>query len=382
MTARGRLLILSFSPISSDARVLKQIEHFAGRYDVVTCGYGPTPAGVSQHIEMPRSADYQDLYGRFITLRWYDRAYWRISAIRWVREHLTPGEFDVILANETEAVPVALWLKPRLGVHADLHEYTPRLNEEYPAWNKRIRPFHEWLCRRYVRRADSWTTVSNGLIREYEKQFGFRADLVTNATPYVDLDVSPAASPIRLVHSGACLRNRNIITMIDAVEQSNSDVTLDFYLTPNHPDYLEEVKARAAQVDGVTVHDAVPYADLITLLNGFDVGVHLLPPTNFNNTWALPNKLFDFVQARLAVLIGPSPEMVDYVDTHSIGVVADDFSAEALARAIDTLTVDGVTEMKRASHAAARDMSSESQVQIWGAKIDALFARATTGAPA
>lgn len=374
MTARGRLLILSFSPIISDARVLKQIAEFSTRYDVTTCGYGPAPAGVAAHIEMPRSADYQDLYGRFITLKWYDIAYWRISAVRWVREHLQRGAYDVVLANEPEAVPVSLWLKPRWGVHADLHEYTPRLNEEYPHWKRRIKPFHEWLCRRYVTRADSWTTVSNGLVREYEKEFGFHADLVTNATPYVDLDPTPVGSPLRLIHAGACLRNRNITTMIDAVELATTDVTLDFYLTPNHPDYLEEVKDRAAEVPGVRVHDAVPYNQLNALLNGYDVGVHLLPPTNFNNTWALPNKLFDFVQARLAVLIGPSPEMAEYVTAHGFGVVAQDFSAEALAAAIDSLDPAGVARMKSAASAAAREMSAESQVKVWAGHVDALFA--------
>lgn len=388
MTERGRLLILSFSPIISDARVLKQIAEFSPRYEVTTCGYGPAPAGVAAHIEMPRSADYQDLYGRFITLKWYNKAYWGISAVRWVREHLTRGVYDVVLANEPEAVPVSLWLRPRWGVHADLHEYTPRLNEEYPHWKRRIKPFHEWLCRRYVSRAASWTTVSNGLVREYEKEFGFHADLVTNATPYVDIEPTPVRSPLRLVHAGACLRNRNITSMIDAVELAESDVTLDFYLTPNHPDYLEEVKERAEGVPGVTVHDAVPYSELVPLLNRFDVGVHLLPPTNFNNTWALPNKLFDFVQARLAVLIGPSPEMAEYVTTHGFGVVASDFTAKALAEAIDSLDIDEVTRMKARATEAAHIMSAESQVRIWASHIDALFAlggpsvgRANSGQP-
>ena len=41
MTARPTLLILSFSPIASDARVLKQVRMLAQDHDVTTCGYGP-----------------------------------------------------------------------------------------------------------------------------------------------------------------------------------------------------------------------------------------------------------------------------------------------------------------------------------------------------
>ncbi len=372
---KPRLLILSFSPIVSDARVLKQIEVFRTRYAVTTCGYGTAPAGVERHIEMPRSESYQDLDGRLITLHLYRAAYWRISAVAWVKRHLRPGDYDVILANETEAVPVALWLKPAYGVHADLHEYTPRLNEEHVLWAKRIRPFHEWVCRHYVTRASSWSTVSNGLVREYEKEFGFRAELVTNAAPYTDCEPRPVSTPMRLVHSGACLRNRRLTEMVDAVALSDADVTLDLYLTPNHPDYLEELKAHAADVPAVRIHEPVPYAELIRTLNGYDVGVHLLPPTNFNNTWALPNKLFDYVQARLGILIGPSPEMVDYVEQHGLGAVASGFDAADLAKTIAGLDAARVTTWKANAHVSAEALGAEEQMRIWLRCVDELVAR-------
>lgn len=368
--SKPSLLIISFSPIHADARVLKQVAGFRDDYDVTTVGYGPAPEGVVDHWEMPRSADYQDLSGRLITAHAYRAVYWRISAVRWVKDRLPRGEYDVILANETEAVGVALWLRPRRGVHADLHEYTPRLNEEHEAWARRIRPYHEWVCRHYVSRADSWTTVSNGLIREYEKEFGFRAELVTNAAPYTDLAPTVVSAPIRLVHSGACLRNRRLDEMITAVEDSSADVTLDLYLTPNHPDYLDELKALSASSARVRILDPVPYADLIRTLNAYDVGIHLLPPTNFNNTWALPNKLFDYVQARLGVLIGPSPEMQDYVERLGFGAVADGFDARDLTRCIDALSADVVRGYKRNADANALDLGAESQVRVWRRAVD------------
>ncbi|WP_243842003.1 glycosyltransferase [Microbacterium hydrocarbonoxydans] len=363
---------MSFSPIASDARVLKQVRGFRDDYDVTTVGYGPAPDGVVKHWEMPRAVDYQDLNGRLITARAYRAVYWRISAVRWVRERLPRDEYDVILANEPEAVGVALWLRPRKGVHADLHEYTPRLNEEHEAWARRIRPYHEWICRRYVTKADSWTTVSNGLVREYEKEFGFRPELVTNAAPYADLAPSPVSGTIRLVHSGACLRNRRLDEMITAVEAASADVTLDLYLTPNHPDYLEELKELGAGSSRVRVLDPVPYAELITTLNAYDVGIHLLPPTNFNNTWALPNKLFDYVQARLGILIGPSPEMQEYIERYGFGAVADGFDAADLTRRIDALSSEAVENYKRRADENALDLGAERQVEIWRSAVEAI----------
>lgn len=370
--SRPELLILSFSPIAGDARVLKQVRLFRDRYAVTTCGYGPAPEGVEEHIAIPDDRSVTALNGRLITLRWYRRAYAALPAVRWVREALAGRRFDAVLANDLEAVPLALEVAERGRVHADLHEYAPRLHEEHAAWNRRIRPFYEWLARRFATRAASWSTVSHGLAREYEREFGFAPVVVTNAAPFAELSPTPVGDPIRLVHSGAGLANRNLMTMVEGVELARRDVTFDLYLTPNHPDYVDRIRRHAEGSRRVRLHDPVPYDRLIATLNDYDVGVFVLPPVNFNYRWALPNKLFDYIQARLGVLVGPSEEMARYVHDHRVGVVADDFTAEALARAIDALDADEVRRMKQASHDAAAEVSAERQQHAWEAAVDRL----------
>ncbi|MCK8608652.1 glycosyltransferase family 1 protein [Agromyces sp. C10] len=366
------LLILSFSPIAGDARVLKQVRLFRDRYAVTTCGYGEAPEGV-EHIRIPDGLSVTALNGRLITLRWYRRAFWSLPAVRWVRQALAGRRFDAVLANDLEAVPLALRVADGGRVHADLHEYAPRLHEEHAAWNRRIRPFAEWLARRYAARAASWTTVGAGLAREYERQFGFAPAVVTNAAPYADLQPGPVGDPIRLVHSGAGLGNRNLMTMVEGVELARREVTFDLYLTPNDPAYLDRIRRHAERSTRVRLHDPVPYDRLIATLNEYDVGVFVLPPVNFNYRWALPNKLFDYIQARLGIIVGPSEEMAHYVREHDLGAVADDFTAESLARAIDALDGDAVRRMKLASHAAAPVVSAEREVHGWETAIDRLL---------
>lgn len=375
MTRRPTMLILSYSPIARDARLLKQVTRFTQAYDVTTCGYGPAPDGVVEHIQIPDDQRYNDLDGKLITLKRYRQAYWRLSAVTWSRAALKGRRFDVAIANDVEAIPVAVKLKPRHGVLADLHEYSPRLHDDNPAWFERITPWFEWVVRRYVTRADAWSTVSRGIVEEYEKNFGFHAELVTNAAPYHDYRPGPVGEPIRIVHSGACLRNRNLHVMAEAVEAAANEVTLDFYLTANDPPYLQELKDFAASSRRVTVHDPVPYAQLADTINAYDMGIHVLPPINFNNKLALPNKLFDYVQSRLGVLIGPSLEMQYYVDTYGIGEVADDFTVEATQAAIERLTPESVARFKANADACAAELAGERQVDVWERLIDALMAR-------
>lgn len=367
------MLILSFSPIAADARVLKQVKRFVTDFDVTTCGYGPAPDGVVEHIEIPADRRYNDLDGRLITLKRYRKAFWRLSAVAWSRNALRRRRFDVAIANDVEAVPVAVKLRPRRGVLADLHEYSPRLHDDHEAWARRISPWFDWVVGRYVTKASAWTTVSRGIVDEYERNFGFRAELVTNAAPFQDLIPTPVKERVRLVHSGACLRNRALHVVAEAAAENADTVTLDFYLTANDPGYLDELKEIAANSSNVVVHDPVPYAELAGVLNQYDVGVHVLPPVNFNNQLALPNKLFDYVQARLGLLIGPSVEMSHYVNDLGLGEVTADFERASVNRSMAALTPERVMVWKAASDTHSADLAGERQVDIWASTIERLF---------
>ncbi|MGP7960385.1 glycosyltransferase family 1 protein [Sanguibacter sp. A247] len=379
---RPSLLILSFSPIASDARVLKQVRLFAGRYDVTTCGFGPAPLGPgledARHVEIPAEHASLALDGRLITLRAYSLVERRTPAVVGATRALDDagvrrGAFDVILANDVESVPLALRLRPRRGVHADLHEFSPWLHEENLAWKRRIAPYLTWLVRRYVYRAASATTVSGVLARAY-RELGVDAGVVANAAPYVDLAPSPVPAdlPLRLVHSGAGLANRHLETLVDAATLTTARVTLDLYLTRNDPGYVDALRRKAESTGIVTVHEPVPYDQLLATLNDYDLGVYLLPPVNRNNAGALPNKLFDFVQARLGLVVSANPEMAAVVDQHGIGMTTSGYAAQDLADVLDGLTRDDVRRWKAASHAAARALSAEEQVDGWVRAIDAI----------
>jgi hypothetical protein len=161
------------------------------------------------------------------------------------------------------------------------------------------------------------------------------------------------------------------------VLQAGTSMTLDFYLAANDPAYLESLKERAAGAANITFHEPVPFTELVATLNTYDVGLHILAPTNFNNAYALPNKFFEYVQARLGLIIGPSPEMMRILRERDLGAVTADFTAEALAEVLRGLDRATVETWKKDSDAAARDLSAETQTPIWAAAVE----RIAAGAP-
>jgi hypothetical protein len=126
-------------------------------------------------------------------------------------------------------------------------------------------------------------------------------------------------------------------------------------------------------VPAVKFRAPVPYAELVQTLSEYDVSLVFLPPTNFNMENALPNKFFEAVQARLGVVVGPSPSMVEIVNQYGFGTVTPDFSPTALATTIRSLTPEQIMEWKRAADRAAKPLAAETQLGIWEAAIRALL---------
>ncbi|ALJ19383.1 hypothetical protein [Microbacterium sp. No. 7] len=371
-----RVAVISFSTLRSDPRVLKQLPLLAG-HEVTTIGHGEAPDGVAAHIRVPDEAQAWQYPRIPVIARRYRHAYAHNPAVAAVRAQTGPGRFDAVIANDLDAAGVAAWLRAPLGFHLDLHEFAPEQNAELWRFRTFVAPFLRWQLRTYARQARSTSTVGHEIAQRYAREFGLDPAVVMNASAFQER--APHATPdtIRLVHAGAALPNRRIEEMIEAAgaaAAAGAPLTFDVFLAPNHPAYAEELARLADRHPAVTVCPAIPHRELVARLAEYDVGVHLLAPTNYNNLVALPNKLFDFVQARLGVVIGPSPEMSRVVDEHGLGVVAGGFAADDLRSELMRLTPARVDAFKQAADRAASALSSERQSDVWRDQFARLLA--------
>jgi hypothetical protein len=293
-------------------------------------------------------------------------AYERVPAVRETRAALTGVEFDVLVANDAVTLPIALEVAAGRPVVADLHEYAPLEMEEDWRWRLLFQRFARWICATYLQQAAAVTTVSQGLADRYRSDYGVDARVVTNAGPSREGgDDRATGSPVRVVHSGNANPNRGIEVMIDAAAGLDG-VLLDLYLVraPRTGGYLERLKAAADATTNVRILDPVPMDQVVPTMESYDVGLYSLQPTSFNNLHALPNKFFDFVQAGLAVVIGPSPDMAALVREHHLGLVADGFDRDRVRAALSTLDPVAVDLWRADVRAARPALSGEAQAEV------------------
>lgn len=379
-SGKPRLLIISYSNIERDARLRKQIDLFSKEYDVTVVGHGNPFASDAELILFPsaESKRTERLRAVLLHLKQYALAQKLEANNVATRKILKHRVFDAAIANDIEPVGLAIELFGPDKVHADLHEYYPGLQDQDPAWVNLRKPYYQWMLRNNVASAASVTTVSDEIANLYSKELGIDVGVVANALPCQGLTPTPVHDPLALVHHGAALPNRHIETMMRAASRSQVNLTLDLFLTGVGTDYYRSLEVLAHDLgDRVTLRSPLSRQDLIPMLNQYDVGIHSLPATATNNLLALPNKFFDFVQACLAIVIGPTPAMAARVQEFDLGVEAKGFSEDNLVDALNQLTPDAVARWKENSAAAAKALDVTPMLKKWKDPVDEI-AKATS----
>lgn len=370
------VLVLSLSDIRRDPRVFRQIELLRGRQPVVAAGTGDLRIdGVRSHTI---SIQGRNMPGRAHAL-WclksgrFDAFYWSQGHVVRAFAELGQERYAFIVANDIHTLPLALRLARGAPVLADLHEYSPRELEDRWFWRFLFAEYCDYLCRRYLPEAAIVTTVGEGIAQEYSRQYGVRPSVITNAPRFHNLPVRKTKpSQIRVIHHGVAAPSRRIENMIDLANLLDRRYTVDFILVPGQTRYIRQLLRRGADNPRIRFLPPVELQQIVPFSANYDVGLFLLEPTNFNYLHALPNKFFEFLQARLAVAIGPSPEMARIVSQFGCGIVAESFDPAALAELLNRVDADTLDAMKIRSSEAAALHCAEKNAELLDAALSSL----------
>lgn len=378
----NKALVLVFSNLKHDARVVRQVSWLRKAFDVtVVCFDADELQGVTfvrvrqTNLSIPRKG----LLAIALLIKAYDVAYRLFHNYGFLKPTLKDS-FDLIVANDIDTLPLAFQLQGKAKIVFDAHEYAPRHFENNKVWRTFFQAFYIHLCNRYIPKTAAMLTVGEGLAKEYSKNFGVQPVIITNATRYTEAEPSEVgADKIRLVHHGIINPSRRLELMIEVMTYLDERFTLDMilmtsdYASPNTRSYIRTFKQNAEQNPRVRILPSVKSHQVVHTINRYDIGVFLIPPINFNYANTLPNKLFDFIQARLGIAIGPTPEMASIVKKYENGVVAETFDPKSLAQQLNILTREDVVRFKTRSSVAASDLNAEKNEMIFNNLISRLL---------
>lgn len=359
---KKNLLILTYSYIEIDTRVNRQILTLAENYNITLLSYGKADGKNVEHIELPR----KNFVNRIVVLLWlllknYEKSYWKSSENKFVKQIKLLNKFDLIICNEIDTLPLAVSLFKNCPIYLDLHEYAPLELENSLLWNIIYRKYKHYLCKKYLKYPKVISTVSKMIADKYQSEFEVKNIKVIKNTPlYENLSVGLINHNIKLLFHGSASPERKLIKLIRILKRLDSRFTIDFYLYKQKVWYYYFVRIYS-YFSQVQIHKPVPMESLSKNANSYDLGLIVYNNENFNVSAAMPNKLFEYIQGRIGVIVGTSSALKEFVEINKNGIYSEDEDLNDLAAKINALTIQDVIKYKKISNEIASQFCWEQE---------------------
>jgi glycosyltransferase involved in cell wall biosynthesis len=354
--------------------MLKEIEWLKSEGWVVdTLGMGEGSPANGRHIQI----GFPNSISRYLTyfIRIKRLRFWALYG-RYLPKNLSQilEHYDLVIVHEPTFFPsieLQKFIENRAGhgVHVDLHEDHLSTLSRNPLEKFAFESYRAWELKclystiRTLGPATTISTVSSTLSHKFRAAFGRPVSIVRNAPRALDVQpsrVDPRA--IQLVHHGVGTTHRGIEQSIIAMRSLPSVYHLNFHLVSG-PTYMIKIRLLAflLGVQGrVTFHKPVPTHQIARSLNRYDLALVVIPPITENEREALPNKFFESIQARLAIVTGPNPTMAQLVEDKGIGVVIHGWKSKDIVQGICSLSVSDLERLKANVNRVSSAFSSDS----------------------
>ena len=267
----------------------------------------------------------------------------------------TLGRFDVVHANDLDTLPAA-WLLARASSARLVYDAHELYTDQEPDPPRLHRALARGLEGALARRATAVVTVSEPIAEELRRRLRLRQApaVVLNAPERDDTEPPPRADgPLRAIYQGAMGPGRPLEDLLVAAGHA-PEVQFTLRVAGADPVALRDA---AAHLPNVEVVEPVPPDRLVDGLRGHDVGLVINRPLTRNDELVLPNKLFEYLMAGLAVVVPRLPGLTPLVDEEGVGLTYEPGRPEALADALTRLARDpaGLEELRRRARRLAVD---------------------------
>ncbi|MFM8912633.1 MAG: hypothetical protein ACKOE6_06935, partial [Flammeovirgaceae bacterium] len=188
---------------------------------------------VNQFIPIPKpqlNIQRKIILGLALFLRIHQTSYSLLYGKNTLARNLSVKTFDVIIANDIEALPLAFTIKSLKGVILDAHEYSPRQFENKLIWRLLFQPLNLHICQEYIKRIAAMTTIGKGIAEEYKKNFHCDPIVINNAAWSNNVPISEVTDSIRIIHHGGATVSRHLENMIEMMQYLDHRFTLDLML--------------------------------------------------------------------------------------------------------------------------------------------------------
>lgn len=346
----ARIIVFASSDLVSDQRVHRtSLTLHQDGHDVLTIGRRLTGTPKTFNFK------YQVKHFRLIFKKGF--LFYFFFNVR-IFFYLLFHKFDLVCSNDLDSL-----LGCRLGCYFrrkpivyDSHEFFTEVPELIGRpLTRKIWLTIEKLC---LKRIKYSSTVSEGVANEYYKRYGIKMEVIRNL-PLRNENFGHKNPRPTIIYQGALNKGRGLELVIEMMKYltcyqlvivGSGDLELK----------LRKLVIQMNLVDRVEFRGRLTYDKLHELTSKAWLGISLEEDLGLSYRYALPNKLFDYIQAQVSVLVSNLPEMSKIVNEFGVGIVADTRDPKELAD-----LVASYIENKDKRENAIKNLSIAYNVLVW-----------------
>ena len=226
--------------------------------------------------------------------------------------------------------------------------------------------------RKLIRYAELIIVVSDGIKDWYSKEYK-----LSNIVTVLNCPKSQKPKCIRRLHNslgiskkkkivlyqGGFQKGRGIESLLKVFAE-NEDKTHVLVLM-GYGDLEPLIRKHVQKYDNIYAHAAVAPEMVLQYTASADIGVSYIDNPSLNDRFCLPNKLFEYIMAKLPVIVNDAPEMRRVVNEHQIGcVIQGDLTVESCNKALESISQVDPQTMRRNLKVASELYCWENQEKL------------------
>ena len=367
-----RIVVVTLSSLAYDSRVQRTCAALAGAgHEVRLIGRPPAPGSAGIDVALipqsggalatrlallARQAPAQILPASAPALYWSERA--RRRALT----QTLAFRPQLVVANDWSTLPIAARAKALTGARVlyDSHEFAPTEFADRRLWRLLARRHVEEIEARFIAVADAVTTVSANIAAEIARRYRLPAPPVVlrNIPDFEPRPARPTGDVVTVLFHGLLRAHRGLEPLIDSVAQWGPErrLVLRGYGADG---YVGQLRARANSSPAaarIAFEPPVAPEQVVPAAAAADIGFFALPGSSPQSRFALPNKIFEYIGASLAVVTTPLADMRALLDQWGCGAYTGE-TANEIARTLNALDRDAVDRLKSRAAEAARTLN-------------------------
>jgi len=252
---------------------------------------------------------------------------------------------DILVANDLDTLYANHWAKKfkrKCKLMYDSHEYFIGVPELIS--RPRVQNFWRRIEKRTLPKVDKMYTVNESIAELYRKEYKREIFVVRNIADVLPSYQNKSRKELGLpedkkivIFQGAGINiERGAEELIDAIHLIENSVLIFV----GGGDVIEQLKQKVKQnklEDKVLFFGKIPYGELMNFTRVSDLGVSLDKNTNINYRFSLPNKIFDYINAGIPMLVSDLPEIKKIVEGYDIGLICPNHEPKIIAEYLNKI---------------------------------------------